>query len=171
MTNIIVYAPHVCIPIKGHSVIDPGCDYRSREYAKVIAKKVKGNLILSRTLRAECDNNRVKCRQTPSRKRLRKNITTDSFIIDVHTFDRELSRWRSGPEPDVVILSTGNERYYEKVAGAIRKLGFDAIVLKGHLTYNDVQKEIRELGAKGVLVELAQDLTKADARKIGGVFT
>lgn len=170
MTNIIVYAPHVCIPIRGYSVMDPGCDYRSREYAKVIAKKVKGKLILSRTLRAECDNNRARCRQTPSRRRLRENITPNSFIIDIHTFDRRLTRWKFGPEPDVVILATGTERYYEKVARAIRNLGFDVIILEGSLIYNDVQKEVRELGANGVLIELAQDLTEADARRIGGVF-
>ena len=177
MKGVIVYAPHVCV--SGKISLDPGCDFRSRVYAKALNKRVKGKLIISRTLRAECDNNRVICRQqTPSRIRLRQSITPNSFVIEVHTFDRNLSRWRElkwwrwkqPREPDVVILATENKRYYGTIARGIRNLGYDVRIKQGHPVINDIQKEIRELGGHGILIELAQDLTEAQVRKIGSVF-
>ncbi len=128
---------------------------------------------------ANGDNNRVICRQqTPSRIRLRQSITPNSFVIEVHTFDRNLSRWRERKwwrwkqprEPDVVILATENKRYYGTIARGIRNLGYDVRIKQGHPVINDIQKEIRELGGHGILIELAQDLTEAQVRKIGSVF-
>jgi hypothetical protein len=41
------------------------------------------------------------------------------------------------------------------------------MVLQGHPTTNDIQKEILELGAHGILIELSQDLKDKDIRRIG----
>lgn len=170
MENLIVYAPHVCVV---SPILDPGCDFRSRIYAKILAARLKGKLILSRTLRAECDNNRIMCRETPSRRRLRESITPDTFVLEVHTFSPYTSRWRSrsfAPEPEVVILTTGNEEHARFVAYNISKAGFDIEVLRGDREVNDVQKEVGELHANGMLLELSQNLTLAQVKIIGSVM-
>lgn len=166
--DIIVYAPHVCMV---SPLVDPGCDFRSRTYAKVLASKLKGKLILSRTLRAECDNNRKRCRSTPSRKRLRESITPGSFVLEVHTYNPQTSKWRKGrsQEPEVVILTTGNLLHAERVASSIRRSGFDVEVLRGG-EVNDIQKEVRELHANGMLLELSQHLTPKQVRTIGDIL-
>ena len=162
--DLIVYAPHVCVV---SPLTDPGCDFRSRTYAKILSGRLKGRLVVSRTLRAVCDNNRVKCRNTPSRRRLRELISPGSFVLEVHTYDPQTSRWRRGisPEPQVVILTTGNEAYAKRTAGNIRQAGFDVEVLKGG-HQNDIQKEVTELSANGLLLELSQKLTPVQVRSI-----
>lgn len=171
--TIIVYAPHVCLLTNKRSQIDPGCDFRSRTYSIILKKVINGKLILSRTLRSVCDNNRKRCRNTPSRVRLRTAIQNrhSPFILEVHTFNRSIGHWRRGKEqdPQIVILEMKFQNTPKRLVSSLKKKGYDVEVLEGSQV-NDVQKEVAELGATGMLLELSQDLTPSQIKQIGEIF-
>ena len=169
----IVYAPHVCNVILSE-IFDPGCDYRSRVFAKILSKQIpKSKLILSRTQRAECDNNRKWCRNTPSRIRLRKEMETfreNFLVIEVHTFSDVEQYWRKNVarEPDIVILVVNNIIPSVKAYGVLSK-EFDVDIIQASKT-NDVQIEVKEYGGKGILLELNQRLSNPQIIRIGKIL-
>lgn len=164
----IVYAPHVCVvsPLQ-----DPGCDRQSRTYARALAASLGARCILSRTRRAECDNNRRACRYTtPSRRRLRSQLERPAFVLEVHTFDRDARPWDLPVSPDVVILETHKTPYVRRLAAALRARNVEVAVLRGSLQ-NDVQQEVASAGSQGLLLELAQGLPARRLARVCGAVT
>lgn len=166
--KIIVYAPHVCIVSQS---MDSGCDFHSKMYAEIFSNTLNGKLITSQITREECDNNRNNCRSTSSRTQLRDSISNNTFVLEIHTFDSQVSSWRRyhSTEPEVVILAMGNWRDSQRIANLLRGNGIDAIVLQGG-DVNDIQREVKELDEDGMLIELSQTLTRDQIRKIARVF-
>jgi len=168
--KIIIYAPHVCIVTNLR--LDPSCDYRSKQYAQAVHKAIpRSTLIQSRTLRAECDNNRWWCRMiTPSRRRLRQVMQGRFRVYEIHTF-RHGSVWRTGGpsfNPEIVLLRVGSDTLIDKVYAALKRF-FDVAILQGS-DVNDVQTEVQERNGEGVLIELRQDLTIDRVMQIGRVL-
>lgn len=155
--RVIVAVTHSCLLTRP----DPGCDRNSLRFARRIRAGIPGSvLVQSRTRRAECDNNRRACRNTPMRRRLRELMRQRPFlVVDVHTFDwplRVRGRWT---RPEVALLDTrprsGETRgLFRAIVGE----GIRAIRVTG-TTDNDVQLEARSFGGKAVLLEMYQGLS------------
>lgn len=175
---LIIYVPHTCIDNKIWFIIDPGCDYMTKEYAGFAEEYMEHNnidtkVIYSEIRRKECDNNRGRCRYTKSRNALRKYITRDNFILEIHSFDKRFGTWRGGvyPDPDVVILSMPSSSYVDyTIASFIEEQGYDVEILQGS-EINDVQKEVNEMNGNGLLLELSQSLKRKDIFLIAKAIT
>ncbi len=166
--KVIIYAPHVCL--LSSPLLEPGCDYKSKTYARAISKVIPNSVVIqSRTLRAECDNNRIKCRNTPSRKRLRDVINKNNFILEVHTFKAGGNVWNYGSDPEIVLLTVGKNEYITRYIYDALKKDFDVKMLKGS-TRNDIQMEVQEKNSQGVLIEFRQDLSDDRVENIGKII-
>jgi len=170
---IIVYIPHTCLVAQS---FDPGCDYRSKIIGKVIANSIpKSKFISSRTLRAICDNNRSKCRDTPSRRRLRDHMKKDFTVLEIHTFGDKGVMWGINvPHKiiEVVILAARSNKGLGKLINTtLNKQGVKSKMLVGSPTINDVQLEVLERGGRGVLLEFDEDLSVDRAEFIGKILS
>lgn len=171
MVKVLVYAPHKCLVIQS---LDPGCDRRSGELSYEIAKNIdayKCTYISSETPRRECDNNRINCRNTLSRRKLRSYMKGDFVVIEVHTFGGGYSTWKLQPAVknlDVVILLTATSSdLSKKIFHKLTNNKIHTVMISGSKTINDVQLETFEKKGRGVLLELNENLSLSKARKIG----
>lgn len=168
--QVIFTVPHSCI--LSRPALDPKCDRNSLRFARRLHAAVPGSdLIQSRTLRAECDNNRLWCRaRTPMRRRLTERMSRlraegrSLLVVDVHTFGRSLGgRWPEAALLDTFPISVETQRLY----GELRERGIDVILIPGS-TRNDIQLETkRDFGGRAVLLEIFQDLGPDRIDRIG----
>lgn len=166
--NIIVHTPHSCLLSLFSSLLGELCDYRSRTYGRIIHKFIENSIyIQSRTLRAICDNNRIQCRNTPSRKRLREYMKNGNFIVfEIHTFPPDTINWKLDKNPSIVLLTVGNDNRLLYRVYEILKPYFSIDIVQGS-DVNDIQMEVQEYGGSGVLIELNQTLSLDQAKQIG----
>lgn len=193
---LILVASHVCYNILGileeitaeeledARIVfwDPGCDKNTRKYAKWIQEENPGSILLqSKTARAICDNNRMVCRNTPMRKKLRKLLEEygeDAIVIDIHSYPSGKS-WKLLWDPETVLLDIYQSEETMKLFGMFREGGDGADVEDGSVdsvaiigsTVNDIQLETRQYGGKAVLLELWDKLGEDDVRKIGKIIS
>ena len=181
--NVFITAPHVCINNNEHNHNDPGCDRYSKYYAQQMkqsfpkSRRKNVHLFLSRTLRNECDNNRIQCRQTPMRKRLRKSMEKyegDFIGIDIHTFESgdnfQLIEKYFGIV-EVVVMDTHRTKLVETLLHFLHKAAINAYFIVGS-EMNDIQYEAKtKFSGKVILLEIRQQLSKEKLRTIGRVIS
>jgi len=150
---VIITVSHACIY---SSLIDKGCDRNTISYARRIHRRIPGSVIVqSRTLRRICDNNRIICRSTPMRKRLRRIMkanTPNFIVIDVHSFPptEEL--------PKVTLLDTHKSEETLAIYSAIKTSNIDKVAIMKGSHLNDIQKEAREWGGQAIILEIRDNI-------------
>lgn len=173
--QILIYTPHVCLNTTPFD--DPACDYRSRSFGRILRRHIPNSILVeSRTKRSECDNNRVQCRQTPSRSRLRSRMVGKFVVFEVHTFS-SVENWggkntNMPKDVEIVLLrmphddDDGTNNLIGRTYRLLKKHKFSVHILRGDRK-NDVQAEIVERGGTGILIEFHDKLTVDRVRQMG----
>lgn len=176
---IVIASPHACIfSVSMGLFSDPNCDKNSKKFAKRIYQhgvnihqKDSVVLVISKNLRKSCDNNRIACRNSAMRKRLRnflqnkENEKKEKFVFEIHSFSHGKS-FDLDTNPDVVLLETGNsEGIIKGLYQELKRNGVFVVLLKGS-NQNDIQMELNENGIPGILVEIRTDITNPVLNKI-----
>ncbi len=144
------------------------CDFKAEEMALILKDNLESrghhvNLELSDTFRAICDLNRRSCRETGFRKRIRKNSSRDTLILDVHSYpgsDETYGQFEfvildpSGPSSAQLQILRSGMSYLLWIY--LLSKGINVGLLQGK--DNDIQDEARELGFICLLLEFNEDL-------------
>lgn len=171
---VYVTVPHRCLV----NVVDPGCDERSWENAQTISAVLRERLVdgrnrvellVSETPRYVCDNNRDVCRgRTSLRRALTARMVEDAqqnrpfTVVDVHGFSHGRD-FRLDRNAQVVLLDTARGPLTQRAAAAMRRRGLDVASFPEVVgsEVNSIQREARERGGDGLLVEIREDLPSA----------
>lgn len=176
--RIIVAVPHVCtvsFPLSRY--LDPNCDVNTEIYGKIIKDMIpKSHGIFSKNLRSNCDNNRIICRNTPMRTRLRELMKEEPnfIVLEIHSFPNGKS-WKLEFTPEIIILSLGNIQsknqkvFEEELYLFLKEKGINIVLLEGSKV-NDIQLEVRELKGFGSLIELWSSLSLEKVKLIGSLI-
>jgi len=167
---IVIVAPHACLlSLPWKDLIDSGCDQNSHKYAKILHSEIPSKILISRTLRSICDNNRIECRNTYMRKRLRQLFLTGQIfiILEIHTFLNSRS-FKLSTNPEMVILKTLSKHsrlLYKYLIQHNIKTEF----LRGSFL-NDIQLEANEYNVDAILLEFRLDLDNERVKEIAQII-
>ncbi len=160
---VVVTVPHAQCPPIAIPTSHP-CDLLAPQAARCLwlkQEKIDVHRPFFGTIpRTECDLNRVQCRNTSYRKRVREfvleNQESTVFVLDIHSYPPDTNEWTSY---ELVVLddSTTKPRDYSfAFVDFMKDSGIPILLGKGK--GNDILVEMRGLGQRSFLLEFNESL-------------
>ena len=158
---VVLTVPHGTCPDEGDVAGGHPCDWIAERSAQMIYQNLgsAAELFVAKDVpRRVCDLNRLWCRDHPWRERVREAVRASTFVLDVHSYPPGVGGWS---DFEIVLLDDAQEPAFPLpyVADLSRYLaGKGVLVSIGRGGGNDIQDEMRAMGARSVLIEFNERL-------------